>query len=482
VLYKLERILNLAILENCGLSGEYDWGEAYNEAVNIILEQTNLFDHVPQKVLAPSSLFKNKIRLPLSGVAEYEMIFFPKKAVMLFDGIEAAALSRHSYIYRSKGARVYLFENGYTALLTPHGQIDHEGLFISNESWFDDISPDSNVWKMSGFSLNSDEVQSYFYSVLGDANKKEMIPCCLEIIKMLCNIKMPFHKDYSIEYLLTPPDVNINSTFSNRIMQEFWCICLSEDYLEKYGKEQQGVAMQVLTKAGIPPDAKVLIDYLSRVGFKDNDNIMLRLKQLEDNLVKKIELSNISLRDEEFWVNLINRVSSKHTNLREINNIEDLKQVIHKLIIDFKIMVENNGIWKSLWDNDVPRHENEAQRLFFVMSKNYCKALNIDITPEANAGCGPVDFKLSFGYSYKYVIEVKLSTNKKLVKGYTEQLEVYKKSEGTQYGCILIIDVGDIGNKMDEIIKIRDEYLNAYGIASDIFYINGLIQKSASRR
>ena len=92
-------------------------------------------------------------------------------------------------------------------------------------------------------------------------------------------------------------------------------------------------------------------------------------------------------------------------------------------------MVENKGLWKELWDeNGKPRKEKASQRLFFAVAYSYCKANNIDLTPEADSGNGPVDFKLSQGFDSKLVVEVKLSTNGRLVHGYEKQLEIYKKA------------------------------------------------------
>jgi hypothetical protein len=66
-----------------------------------------------------------------------------------------------------------------------------------------------------------------------------------------------------------------------------------------------------------------------------------------------------------------------------------------------------------------PRPEKAAQRLFFAIAYAYCKANNLDVTPEADTGNGPVDFKVSLGFTGRVLVEIKLSTNTKLVRGYT---------------------------------------------------------------
>ena len=59
----------------------------------------------------------------------------------------------------------------------------------------------------------------------------------------------------------------------------------------------------------------------------------------------------------------------------------------------------------------------------------YCDANDFDITPEADGGAGPVDFKISKGYQYRVVVEMKLSSNSNLVHGFEVQLPEYQKAE-----------------------------------------------------
>ncbi|MGZ5045580.1 MAG: hypothetical protein ACXV8P_12400 [Methylobacter sp.] len=124
----------------------------------------------------------------------------------------------------------------------------------------------------------------------------------------------------------------------------------------------------------------------------------------------------------------------------------------------------------------------DAQRLFFAVAYSYCQANNIDLTPEANAGNGPVDFKLSQGFDSKIVVEVKLSTNSRLVHGYETQLEVYKRADDTDEGIFLLIYVGGIGKKYVEVEKVRGKFLQENGKASEIRFVDGTRKASASKR
>lgn len=191
---------------------------------------------------------------------------------------------------------------------------------------------------------------------------------------------------------------------------------------------------------------------------------------------------------ESFWTELLKQIPrdypydlSRYANRKLSAN--EVVEVVNKILSQFQDLIENKGLWKELWDeNEKPRKEKASQRLFFAVAYSYCKANNIDLTPEADSGNGPVDFKLSKGFDSKLVVEIKLSTNGSLIHGYEKQLETYKKADDTDLGIFLIIDVGGIGRKYSEVQKIRNDFIKEYGKASDIWYVDGNQKASASKR
>jgi hypothetical protein len=191
---------------------------------------------------------------------------------------------------------------------------------------------------------------------------------------------------------------------------------------------------------------------------------------------------------ESFWTELLSKIAQDHPfDLTQYAgrqlSTEEVIDVVNKILDQFQDLVENKGLWKELWGEDKkPRKEKASQRLFFAVAHSYCKANNLDLTPEADAGNGPVDFKLSQGFDSKIVIEVKLSTNGSLVHGYEKQLEIYKKADDTDIGIFLLIDVGGLGKKYDKVQRVRQEFLKEHGKASDIRYIDGNQKASASKR
>ncbi|WDH55196.1 hypothetical protein PUP75_10475 [Pseudomonas chlororaphis] len=188
---------------------------------------------------------------------------------------------------------------------------------------------------------------------------------------------------------------------------------------------------------------------------------------------------------ESFWVKLTKigfEYPVKFKNSTAPATAEEAVAFVEEMILQFQDLIENKGIWKELWSDDKkPRREKAAQRLFFTMAYSYCKANNLDITPEADAGNGPVDFKFSSGFNNRVLVEIKLSTNS-LLHGYQKQLEIYKTAEDTDHGIYLVIDVGGLGQKYAEVQRARREAIERGEKTSKIFLIDGNRKASASKR
>ena len=158
-----------------------------------------------------------------------------------------------------------------------------------------------------------------------------------------------------------------------------------------------------------------------------------------------------------------------------------VEDVVGQIIEQFRFLVEDRRLSEELYHNGIPRPEKAAQMLFFAVAYAYCKANNLDLTPEADTGNGPVDFKVSSGFMGRVLIEIKLSKNTKLINGYTRQLEAYKRGEETILGYYLVIDVGQMGKKDEQLLKIKNEAV-ANGLnVSPIIFVDGIRRKSASR-
>ncbi len=155
--------------------------------------------------------------------------------------------------------------------------------------------------------------------------------------------------------------------------------------------------------------------------------------------------------------------------------------VVEQIIEQFRFLIEDRRLSKELYHAGEPRPERAAQRLFFAVAHAYCKANNLDLTPEADTGNGPVDFKVSNGYNGRVLVEIKLSRNSKLVAGYTRQLETYKKAEETVKGYYLVIDVGLMGKKAQLLLQVKNQAALKGNPVSPIVFVNGLQKPSASK-
>jgi len=163
------------------------------------------------------------------------------------------------------------------------------------------------------------------------------------------------------------------------------------------------------------------------------------------------------------------------------NGIDEIKNVINDTIAMFKHHVENGNLWEELWVDGKPKKERAAQLIYFAISDCFCMANNVDLSPEANMGGGPIDFKYSKGYNARILVEMKRSSGS-VVHGYEKQLEIYKDASRTNHGIFVVLDYGDLGEKLTTIQKIRTKRIEAGEPASDIVVIDATRKASASKR
>lgn len=165
--------------------------------------------------------------------------------------------------------------------------------------------------------------------------------------------------------------------------------------------------------------------------------------------------------------------------LKKEPTLENIYEIVNQICMHFKELIENNGLCKLLYDGkDKPKHESASQLLFFGIAYAYCYANNLDLTPEADAGRGPVDFKISLGASAKVVVEIKLTSNKQLAHGYEKQLPIYKKAEKSQKGIYLVLYNGGITKSRWE--NFNNLVKNSALPNIDVVIVNAIPKASAS--
>jgi hypothetical protein len=160
---------------------------------------------------------------------------------------------------------------------------------------------------------------------------------------------------------------------------------------------------------------------------------------------------------------------------------DSAKEVVEKIIEQFRHLIEKRDLWRELYTYDnKPRLEKTAQRLFYITALSYCEANNLDITPEAETGRGPVDFKFSSGIDARILVEIKLSPNQ-VVSGFKRQLKIYNEAEKSFASWYIVINVGQLGKKFQLVEADQKNQINVHGHAPEILLIDGSAKLSASK-
>ncbi|MGW2204738.1 hypothetical protein [Streptomyces sp. NPDC001774] len=135
---------------------------------------------------------------------------------------------------------------------------------------------------------------------------------------------------------------------------------------------------------------------------------------------------------------------------------EEFESFLQTVIDSFRHGIEEQDAWQLLWHNKTAREERAAQALFRSTVIHYCRANNIDLTGESNAGRGPVDFKFSQGWGSRALIEMKLVRNSKFWDGVLAQQPQYQVSEEVSRGFFVAIGYTDAQCHPNVEKKIRD--------------------------
>ena len=186
------------------------------------------------------------------------------------------------------------------------------------------------------------------------------------------------------------------------------------------------------------------------------------------------------------WLNASRQAAVQHPlelKLPGRPNLDEVLHIVNTICNKFKDLVENNGLYALLYQEGYkPQHEKAAQKLFFGIADSYCQANNLDLSPEVDAGRGPVDFKISKGYNSRVVVELKLTTNSSLKHGFETQITEYQKAEKTMAAIFMVIHVaGGSLRQTSEVRKLIDEN-NANGALSpQLVFVDASPKVSASK-
>ncbi|MET3984285.1 hypothetical protein [Streptomyces sp. PvR034] len=141
----------------------------------------------------------------------------------------------------------------------------------------------------------------------------------------------------------------------------------------------------------------------------------------------------------------------------------DFEKFVEVTVDCFRHSIEDQDGWQILWGEKSGREERISQALFRSSVIHYCRANNIDLSGEADAGRGPVDFKFSHGWSARALVEIKLVRSHKFWDGVLAQLPKYQVAEEVNRGFYVAVAYTD-----DEYsTRIREKIEKAASIASE---------------
>lgn len=189
---------------------------------------------------------------------------------------------------------------------------------------------------------------------------------------------------------------------------------------------------------------------------------------------------------EIIWAELSEKAPLNHPlNLSSYKPVtsKNILLIVREICLQFASLIQNNGWFEYLYVNGHKlKPERAPQLLFYGIADTYCKANDLDLSREPNAGVGALDFKISKGYKEKVTVEIKYSTNTNLIKGYLHQLPTYNKAEKVDTSIYLVIQTKRNKANINRLLKLEAEAKLYKKRAPEIILIDGQRQLSASLR
>lgn len=160
--------------------------------------------------------------------------------------------------------------------------------------------------------------------------------------------------------------------------------------------------------------------------------------------------------------------------------VDEVLAVVVQICEHFARLVQDNQLCRLLYDkHGEKKHESASQLLFFGVADAYCRANDLDLSPESKGGRGPVDFKISSGFAGKVLVEVKLTSNNQLAHGFETQLPIYQRAEGATKGVFLVLKNGGISPDRWDAFQAKVAAAGAH--APRVMYVDALPKDSASK-
>lgn len=252
---------------------------------------------------------------------------------------------------------------------------------------------------------------------------------------------------------------------------DFWSYAWSNENANIRGEFNYDIARNV--------DAETI----ARLARQNPDIAANYLQYREDNPLAAYDLVRDPL-DRVSWYESGKEIA-QHAPLSHVPESEnDFCEFVGQIVEQFRNSVENQGDWRQLWHNNETRNEKLVQQVFRSTVTHYCRANNIDLSPESNAGRGPVDFKFSRGWEARALVEVKLMKNTKFWEGINVQTPIYLRAEEIRCGYFLAVGFRDMDFEPERLNRVRaaaDAVSRSLNISITPVFVDARPQPSASR-
>lgn len=292
-------------------------------------------------------------------------------------------------------------------------------------------------------------------------------------------VEMPYivnEKNMDIPVLLIPKEFLVTSLYFNDDNFMDWLYHNDKDYVKE--------VFDYNLKADIVANKKKIMEDI----VENNRDDVLK-KYAEDG--KNYE--PYDLNEDKEIVNKVYEIANKFYNTNkdvllvknDSNSLLPVKDVADLLIKYLQTVVADKKGYELLKSKGnmfiaEPKISKFIHILFDARIKD--AGFNVDISPETNAGNGPVDFKISRGDD-KVLIENKISSNPKLLQCIDEdkQIHTYLKQEECKDAFLVVfINKESDVDKINQLTRKAEQYKENYNIY--VRDVDCIKKESASHR
>ncbi|EHV2843217.1 hypothetical protein K0I59_004076 [Vibrio vulnificus] len=246
---------------------------------------------------------ESKLFEPVLELATYDMEaenpvveteYFDYKGVMLFDITYGKPANKSAYLYRCKGIKTFITNDGELSIFGPYSVMDNK------ECWFQHELYESHKLE----EIDSYEDIDYCLRYVGDDEVYQNLSASQRILIALQSIKETLPKGHFVEYVLLPPDYHRSSEVTQNVLDLIWSRLLVGGSRKQYTDIEIQTATKKLIDLDISPDfrsfvslisfelsndiehIKNVVSYMSRVSIPDVTREIKEFNNKSDDIIE----------------------------------------------------------------------------------------------------------------------------------------------------------------------------------------------------